>query len=216
MSALLHDVAKPVTAKVKGDRLRFFYHEEKGAKMAKTILERLHFSRADMRLVCGMIGEHLRPSNLASNDVITDRGAYHFFRDLGEAAIPMLLLCWADYASYVTDSQLRRIIPKIGERMMSLAQAQQTANVGKTLRHMQVLSLLFKKYFEQPKKVQPSRLITGRDVMEALSLPPSPKIGEILEAVAVAQVEGRVADKEEALAFIRTLDLKTQHIHTKK
>ena len=34
MAALLHDVAKPSTAKVQGDRLRFFYHEQKGAQMA--------------------------------------------------------------------------------------------------------------------------------------------------------------------------------------
>ena len=207
MAALLHDVAKPATAKVQGDRLRFFYHEEKGAQMAKGILERLHCSRADIRLICAMIGEHLRPSNLASNDVITDRGAYHFFRDLGEAAIPMLVLCWADYASYVTDAQLRRIMPKSSLRLMSIAQAQKTANIGKTLRHMQVLSLLFKKFFDTPKKVQPSRLITGRDVMDALSLPPSPKIGQILEAVAVAQVEGKVSTKEEALAFVKSMPL---------
>ncbi len=207
MTALLHDVAKPATAKKVGDRLRFFYHEEKGAKMAKTILERLHYSRADIRLICAMIGEHLRPSNLASNDVITDRGAYHFFRDLGDAAVPMLLLCWADYASYVSDAQLKRIMPKSGLRMMTLAQAQKTANIGKTLRHMQVLNLLLKKFFDTPKKVQPVRLITGRDVMDALSLPPSPKIGEILEAVAVAQVEGKVSSKEDALAFIKTLPI---------
>ena len=79
MAALLHDVAKPATAKMKDGRLRFFYHEQKGAKMAKQILEQLHYSRPEIRLICAMIGEHLRPSNLASNDVITDRGAYHFF-----------------------------------------------------------------------------------------------------------------------------------------
>lgn len=212
MTALLHDIAKPATAKVQGDRLRFFYHEQKGAKMAKAVLERLHFSRADIRLICAMIGEHLRPSNLASNDVITDRGAYHFFRDLGDAGVPMLLLCWADYASYVTDAQLRRILPKSGGRMMTIAQAQRTANVGKTLRHMQVLTLLLHKFFDQPKKVQPTRLITGRDVMDELSLPPSPKIGEILEAVAVAQVEGAVSSREEALKYIHTLNVHVQHI----
>ena len=180
--------------------------------MAKAVLERLHFSRADIRLICAMIGEHLRPSNLASNDVITDRGAYHFFRDLGDAGVPMLLLCWADYASYVTDAQLRRILPKSGGRMMTIAQAQRTANVGKTLRHMQVLTLLLHKFFDQPKKVQPTRLITGRDVMDELSLPPSPKIGEILEAVAVAQVEGAVSSREEALKYIHTLNVHAQHI----
>lgn len=203
MAALLHDVAKPATAKMKGGRLRFFYHEQKGAKMARQILERLHYSRPDMRLICAMIGEHLRPSNLASNDVITDRGAYHFFRDLGEAAVPLLLLCWSDYTSYISVAQLKRILPRSTEPMMSLEQAKKKEAVGKTLRHMQVLSLLFKKYFEQPKKICPSRLITGRDVMDALSLPPSPKIGEILEAVAVAQVEGLVKDKAGAVAFVR-------------
>ena len=205
MAALLHDIAKPATARVQGDRLRFFYHEQKGAKMAKAVLERLHYSRPDMRLICAMIGEHLRPSNLASNDVITDKGAYHFFRDLGDAAWPLLLLCWADYTSYISDAQLTRMLPHSAEPMMSLEQAKKKAALGKTLRHVQVLSLLFNKYFEHPRAVRPSRLITGRDVMDALNLPPSPKIGQILEAVAVAQVEGKVHDKKSALAFIKTL-----------
>ncbi len=202
MAVLLHDVAKPATAKVKGDRLRFFYHEQQGARMARKILDRLHYSRADSRLICAMIGEHLRPSNLASNDVITDRGAYKFFRDLGEAAIPMLLLCWADYTSYISDGQLRRILPRSKERMMSIARAQKTANVGKTLRHMQVLSLLFKKYFDNPKKINPAKLLNGREVMEILKIAPSPKVGEILEALAVAQVEGKVTDKAGAFDFV--------------
>ncbi|MBO7238790.1 MAG: CCA tRNA nucleotidyltransferase [Elusimicrobiaceae bacterium] len=209
MAVLLHDVAKPSTAKVKGDRLRFFYHEQQGARMARQILDRLHYSKADNRLICAMIGEHLRPSNLASNDVITDRGAYKFFRDLGPAAIPMLLLCWADYTSYISDAQLRRILPRSGERMMSLARAQKTANVGKTLRHMQVLSLLFKKYFESPKKINPTKLLDGREIMEILQIGPSPKVGEILEALSVAQVEGNVHDKAGAQQYVR------QHFGTK-
>lgn len=206
MAALLHDIAKPATAKKVGDRLRFFYHEERGARMAKTVLEQLHYSRADIRLICAMIGQHLRPSNLASNDVITDRGAYHFFRDMGDAALPLLLLCWADYTSYVSDYQLKRIIPRSGERMMSLERAKKTANIGKTLRHMQVLSLLFSKYFDQPKKMNPARLITGKDVMDLLHLPPSPKIGDILERVAEAQAEGKVLSREDALAFVSKLE----------
>lgn len=203
MAVLLHDVAKPATAKTVGDRLRFFYHEQKGAQMARRILERLHYSKADIRLICAMIGEHLRPSNLASNDVITDRGAYKFFRDLGEAALPMMLLCWADYTSYISDAQLRRILPKSAERVMSLERAQKTANVGKTLRHMQVLSLLLKKYFDSPKKINPVRLVDGRDVMDTLQIPPSALVGEILEAIALAQVEGEVRNRAEAVEFIR-------------
>lgn len=207
MTALLHDLAKPSTAKVVGDRLRFFYHEERGARMAKKELEKLHYSRADMRLICAMIAEHLRPSNLASNDVITDRGAYHFFRDLGDAALPLLLLCWSDYTSYVTDAQIRRILPRSGERMMSLKRAKKTANIGKTLRHLQVLSLLLKKYFEQPKKIKPTQLINGREIMQALNIKPGPQVGELLEKVADAQVDGKVVTKEDALAFLKSLPL---------
>ena len=203
MAALLHDVAKPTTAKVQGDRLRFFYHEQQGARMARVILKRLHYSGADIRMICAMIGEHLRPSNLASNNVLTDRGVYHFFRDLQEAGIPLLLLCWADYTSYISDEQLMQILPRSADRLMTITQAKREENVGKTLRHLQVLSVLFGKYFDQPQKVHPTRLITGKDIMRECHLPPGPKVGEILEAVSEAQVEGKVMTPQQALAFIR-------------
>lgn len=203
MTALLHDVAKPATAKVKQDRLRFFYHEQKGAKMARTILQNLHYSRADIRLITAMIGEHLRPSNLASNNVLTDRGIYHFFRDMGEAGLPLLLLCWADYTSYVTDAQLKQILPHSSDRLMTIAQASRFENVGKTLRHLQVLWVLLDKYFQAPQKVRPQRLITGQDVMMTLHLSPGPRVGEILERVSLAQVEGTIVTREDALNFIK-------------
>lgn len=203
MAALLHDVAKPATAKVVGDRLRFFYHEEKGAKMAQDILQRLHYSRADMRLICAMIAEHLRPSNLASNDVITDKGAYKFFRDLGDAGLPLLLLCWSDYTSYVSDAQLRVIMPKSAHGLLPIEEAKRKENVGKTLRHMQVLQLLLRKYFEHPQKIKPTQLLNGREVMDALNLAPGPQIGKLLEAVTLAQVEGLVSTKEEALEYLK-------------
>lgn len=203
MTALLHDIAKPKTAKMKKGRLRFFYHEQVGAKMARWILEELRYSRSDSHLMRAMIGEHLRPSNLASNDILTERGVYHFFRDLGGAAIPMLLLCWADYTSYVTDAQLRRILPKSGERMMTITQAQRFKNVGKTLRHLQLLTYMMGQFFDRPASVKPTKLLTGVDVMKVLGLPPGPQIGEILEAVSVAQVEGKVHTRQEALVFVR-------------
>ena len=208
MVALLHDVAKPKTAKMKKGRLRFFYHEQVGAKMARWMLINLRYSRADVRLMCGMIGEHLRPSTLASNDVLTQRGVYHFFRDLGEAAVPMLLLCWADYTSYVTDAQLRRILPKSGERMMTIAQAERFKNVGKTLRHLQLLHYMLGQYFDRPATVKPIKVVTGQDVMHVLNLKPGPQVGNVLDAVAEAQVEGKIKTRKDALAFIKNFPLK--------
>ena len=206
MAALLHDVAKPITAKVQGDRLRFFYHEQKGAQMARVILQRLHYSGVDIRMICAMIGEHLRPSNLASNNVLTDRGGYHFFRDLQEAGIPMLLLCWADYTSYISDEQLNQILPHAADRLMTITQAKREENVGKTLRHLQVLSVLLNKYFDQPQKVRPTRLITGEDVMRECHILPGPKVGKILETVSEAQVESKITTRAEALAFIKKIN----------
>ncbi len=207
MVARLHDIAKPATAKLKKGRLRFFYHEQVGARMAQKYLEHLHYSRADIRLMSAMIGEHLRPSNLASNDILTERGVYHFFRDLGEAAIPLLLLCWTDYTSYVTDAQLRRILPKSGARMMTIAQAERFKNVGKTLRHLQLLTYMMAQFFDKPASVKPIKIITGLDVMQTLHLKPGPHIGAVLEAVAVAQVEGKIKTRKDALEYMKTLDV---------
>ena len=207
MVALLHDIAKPKTAKMKKGRLRFFYHEQVGAKMARYILGDLRYSRADIRLMCAMIGEHLRPSNLASNDILTERGVYHFFRDLGEAAIPMLLLCWADYTSYVTDAQLRRILPKSAQRMMTISQAERFKNVGKTLRHLQLLHFMLGQFFDRPATVKPIKVITGQDVMQTLGLKPGPQVGAVLEAVAVAQVEGKIKTRHDALNYIKRLNI---------
>ena len=206
LAALLHDIAKPKTAKEKKGRLRFFYHEQVGAKMAHWILQDLRVSRNDARLMEKMIGEHLRPSNLASNP-LTERGIYHFYQDLGDAAIPLLLLCWSDYTSYVSDAQLKRILPHSTERMMTIPQAERYGNVGKTLRHLQLLNYLLGQYFDKPAAVKPEKLITGADVMQHLKLQPGPAVGQVLEAVAEAQVEGKVKTRAEAVVFLYTLDV---------
>lgn len=50
----------------------------------------------------------------------------------------------------------------------------------------------------------PQPLISGRDLMKALNLPPSPHIGELLEAIQQAQAEGVVGDRQAAIDFART------------
>lgn len=53
-------------------------------------------------------------------------------------------------------------------------------------------------------EIRPPRLITGRDLVDA-GLTPGPEFGRILQAVEDAQLEGRVASKEEALALALSL-----------
>ena len=51
----------------------------------------------------------------------------------------------------------------------------------------------------------PVSLITGDDLRKDLGIAPSPKIGELLESVKVAQVEGKINSREEAIAFIKAI-----------
>jgi tRNA nucleotidyltransferase (CCA-adding enzyme) len=49
----------------------------------------------------------------------------------------------------------------------------------------------------------PKSLISGRDLIQDLGLKPGPKIGEFLEAVQLAQAEGVVVSRQEALTWVR-------------
>ena len=51
----------------------------------------------------------------------------------------------------------------------------------------------------------PITLITGDDLRKDLGIPPSPKIGELLESVKIAQVEGKISSRSEAIAFIKSI-----------
>ena len=48
-------------------------------------------------------------------------------------------------------------------------------------------------------------LLSGKEVMELLSLKPSPKVGKILEKLTLAQLRGEVKTKLEAEKFIKNL-----------
>jgi uncharacterized domain HDIG len=203
MAAFLHDIAKPATAKMMKGRLRFFYHEEKGAAMTKDFLKKLKYSNDEIKMICKMIEFHLRPSNLASNEIVTDKGIYKFFKELGGAGLPMLLLCWADYTSYVSPAQTRALIKKAHAPVMTIEEARKKENVGKTLRHMQMLNFLISKYFtEQKKIVLPPKLLDGKEIMDILKISPSPLVGEILEKLTLAQVEGKINDKQSAQTWL--------------
>ena len=203
MAAFLHDIAKPETAKIKDGRLRFFYHEQRGARMAGIFLKDLRYSTVECKLICNMINSHLRPSNLASNEIITDKGIYKFFKELGTAGIPLLFLCWADYTSYVSMASLKKMLPKAQAPIMTIEEGKALGAEGKTLRHLQMLNFLFTKYFtERQKIILPQKLIDGKDIMNILKLPSGKIIGIILENIAEAQVEGKINTKEEAIAYL--------------
>lgn len=52
-----------------------------------------------------------------------------------------------------------------------------------------------------PEKISPPKLVTGKDLIDR-GLKPGPKFSVILEALETEQLEGRIASKPEAIAFI--------------
>ncbi|MEO1147291.1 MAG: CCA tRNA nucleotidyltransferase [Cyanobacteria bacterium J06638_22] len=51
--------------------------------------------------------------------------------------------------------------------------------------------------------VYPKPLVSGRELMQALNLRPSPKVGRLLEAIQLAQAEGGVGDRTAAIQFAK-------------
>jgi len=207
LAALLHDVAKPPCARMIDGRLRFFGHEEHGALVARRILEGLRFSRDHVKLLTNTIGTHLRPGNLASNDLISDRAIFRFFRTMGEYTVPLLILSWADHSSYITLPQLRSIKGRMKEKPFTIPKGGLPRDgIKKTLRFLQVLNLLFKVFITKNIKLKTTRLITGHDVIQVLKMRSGPAVGEILEKVSLRQFEGRIKTRRQALHFLKSFN----------
>ncbi|MBI4061171.1 MAG: HD domain-containing protein, partial [Elusimicrobia bacterium] len=184
LSALLHDVAKPETAKKIDGRLRFFEHDVKGAAAVEKILRRLRLSREQIDAASAIVRHHLRPGHLASAGPLTERAIYRFFRDLGENAPGLLLVCWSDHASYLPEARLKRLLKAAAEPA--------AADERKTVRHLRLVSALLRRWRERSRAPAPARLLDGRDVMKTLRIPPGPRVGKLLERVREAQAVGKV------------------------
>jgi putative nucleotidyltransferase with HDIG domain len=71
---------------------------------------------------------------------------------------------------------------------------------------LQTYDLLVNKQREfENEPIIPPPLLTGRDLI-ALGLKPSPRFGEILEAVQTAQLDGEIKDRSGALKLLQTLE----------
>ncbi|NIV35042.1 MAG: HD domain-containing protein [Anaerolineae bacterium] len=120
MAALLHDVGKAGARSVDGDeRIRFLGHEQAGSRVAGLSLQRLRFSSAEARLVETIVRCHMRPLTLASQDRVSTRALYRFFRDAGDAGVDVLLLSLADHlATYAVPSGGSGWQPLVGSRWL--------------------------------------------------------------------------------------------------
>jgi len=182
LGGLLHDIAKPMTKSIDDTgRARFLGHAKQGAAMTVSILERLRLSNREIRLVESLVYHHLRPAQMANEELPTQRAIYRYFRDTGEAGIDILLLALADY----------------------LASRGPLASMEDWRKHCQLINYILAEYDKQQTKILPVELIDGHDIMERFDLAPGPLIGKLLAMVNEAHASGELASREEALALVQ-------------
>jgi len=182
LGALFHDIAKPITKSIDDTgRARFLGHAKQGAAMTAGILERLRFSNRETKLVESLVYHHLRPAQMANDELPTQRAIYRYFRDTGEAGIDILLLALADY----------------------LASRGPLASMEEWRKHCQLVNHILAEHGKQQAKILPVELIDGHDIMDTFDLAPGPLIGKLIAMVNEAHASGELSTREEALALVQ-------------
>ena len=181
LAALFHDVGKPATRRVEADgEIWFIGHEQFGATLVESPIERLRLSKREGELVQRLVLYHLRPGHLSREPQLSRRAIFRFFRDLDEDGPACLVLWWADrLATRGPSSRLDQI-------------DQQRARLEELLRAY---------FFKAQELVTPPRLLDGHALMAQFHLKPGPLVGELLGLIEEAQAEGQLHSKEDALAL---------------
>ncbi len=181
LAALLHDIAKPETKITDKERVRFFGHNEQGAGIAASIMERLRFSHRDVKMVECMVRNHMRPTQMSHEGMPSRRALYRYFRDTGTAGLDILFLSLADHLA-----------------------ARGPALDAKQWRwHLEQVKYILAEYAKDKTVMSPPKLIDGFDVMHQFGLKPGPPLREILESVREAQAAGDITNRAEALSYIK-------------
>ena len=134
-----------------------------------------------------MVRHHLRPGQMAHDELPSHRAIYRYFRDTGDAGIDILFLSLADH----------------------LATRGPHLDLTQWQEHAQMVEYVLAQRFQEESLVVPPKLVDGHDLINIFGMSPGPKIGQILEAVREAQAAGELTTRQEALLYIR------EHLLTK-
>jgi poly(A) polymerase len=185
LAGLYHDIGKPASQGKKTDGSPHFHgHEELSAKIAADLGTALALGKEESDYLCKVVGNHMRVHLLAHGGTpISKRAIYRYFRELGSAGVDVAVISFCD---------------TVAARGEAISRDHLQRELNATLK-------LLEAWFKRPAElVQPQKIVTGNDLMQALDLPPSPILGEILEAIREAQVTGLVSDYAAAIRFARS------------
>lgn len=185
LGTLLHDVGKPMTMTFgENDRVHYYGHAREGSDLAWEAARRLQLSNAEAAWVQTMVRRHMDLLPLMTQRQPLSRQAiYRFFQQAKDAGVAIGLLSLADtLATY-------------GEHL-----SQENWEMA-----LRITRGLFFAWWELQKAVvSPTPLLNGDDLQNEFGLEPGKQIGQLLDALKEAQAIGKVTDRSEAEAFVRS------------
>lgn len=185
-ATLLHDVGKPPTyqpASATGDRIRFSSHYEAGAKLAKTILGRLRFSKRFIDEVAWMIEMHIGIDDLPRMRP-------------GRAAHLMAQPAFED---------LLELHKADARASWNLLPSGKVAKPHPEFKELNRLYDEFKHAAIPPPSLKDDLGVDGAWLMRELKLPSGPKLGQILAKLEDAYLDGEIKTLEQAQTLGRRL-----------
>jgi len=182
LSAFFHDVGKIYTEKKNN---RFLDHDKKGAEIFKSsISEALSLGNKATLFVSKLIEKHLsvfRLFYLFESKDITDKDINFFWYENKDIAVHLFILTISD--AYGT-SEDEYFLEKMREFIIYL----QSYYFNVYTRHI----------IEKP-------LLTGKEIMDIISIKPSPQLGYVKNKLIRAQIEGKIKTKQQAIEFVKNL-----------
>ena len=179
LAALLHDIGKPKTRRFReGGAVTFHHHDVVGAKLVRSRMKELRFSKDDIDAVSDLIELHLRFHGYGTSEW-TDSAVRRYVRDAGEQLIRLHVLTRADCTTrnQRKADRLSRDYDHLEKRIAILSEQEELSNLRPDL--------------------------DGNEIIDILGIQPGPEVGRAYKYLLELRIERGPLNKEQATAELK-------------